>query len=111
MPERRLVRHLRSLDWEAMAGVTAAVLALVLHLLHIANQDVLLAITLVILALTLNRDIWREGREEHALELAERTEAAVRKLQSRLTPADALRIGLKRLRAGIWDTKSLWGGF
>ena len=33
MEERRALRHLRSLDWEAMAGVTAAVLALVSFIL------------------------------------------------------------------------------
>jgi len=82
-----------------MAGVTAAVLALVLHLLHVVEQPVLLAITLVILALILIRDLRREGREEHALELAERTEAAVLKLQSALALPDTILIGPSRLRA------------
>ena len=70
-----------------------------LHLLHIVNQDVLLAITLVILALILIRDLRREGREEHALELAERTQSTVLKLQSALTPPDTVLIGPSRLRA------------
>ena len=87
------------MDWDAVAGVTAAVLALVLHLLHVVDQTVLLAITLVILALMLIRDLRREGRDERVLELAEGTEAGVRELRAALTPADALLIGSPRLRA------------
>lgn len=99
MKHPRTLRRLRTLDWEAMAGVSAAVLALVLHLLHVVDQSVLLTITLVILALILIRDLRREGREEHALELAERTDAAVLKLQSALTPPDTILIGPSRLHA------------
>jgi Flp pilus assembly protein TadB len=99
MKHPRTLRRLRTLDWEAMAGVSAAVVALVLHLLHVVDQSVLLTITLVILALILIRDLRREGREEHALELAERTDAAVLKLQSALTPPDTILIGPSRLRA------------
>ena len=99
MKHPRTLRRLRTLDWEAMAGVSAAVLALVLHLLHVVDESVLLTITLVILALILIRDLRREGREEHALELAERTDAAVLKLQSALTPPDTILIGPSRLRA------------
>ncbi|MFI5398775.1 MAG: hypothetical protein ACHQ9S_24875 [Candidatus Binatia bacterium] len=99
MKKSRTLRRLRTLDWEAMAGVTAAVVALVLHFLHVVEQPVLLAITLVILALILIRDLRREGREEHALEVAERTQAAVLKLQSALTFPDTILIGPSRLRA------------
>jgi len=94
-----LGRRLRTVDWEAIAGITAAVLALVLHLLHIAPEGVLLAITLVILALMLIRDLHREGREERMLATAERTESLVEKLRAALTPADAVLVGSPRLRS------------
>lgn len=44
MDRRRTQWHrLRGMDWDAGAGVTAAVLALVLHLLHVVEQTALLA--------------------------------------------------------------------
>jgi len=99
MKEPRTLRRLRTLDWEAMAGISAAVLALVLHLLHVVDESVLLAIAVVILALILIRDLRRESREERALEVAERTETTVLKLQSALIPPDTILIGPSRLRA------------
>ena len=87
------------MDWEAVAGIAAAVLALVLHLLHVAQEGVLLAITLVILALILIRDLRREGREERMLAATERTESLIEKVQAALTPADAVLIGSPRLRS------------
>lgn len=92
------MKRLRSLDWDAVAGVVAAVIALVLHLLHVVDAEVLLAITLVILALILVRDLRREERDERTAEAVVRTEAAVHGLQLALAPPDAVLIGPSRLR-------------
>lgn len=93
------MRRLRDIEWEAVAGIVAAVLALVLHLLHVVETDVLLAVMLVLLALILLRGIRSEGREE-------RTEAGLRSLatdlagvRSALTPPDAVLVGPRALRA------------
>ncbi len=91
--------RLRRLDWDAVAGIIAAVVALVLHLLHIADTDVLLAITLVILALMLIRDLRQEDRTEHMAEAVDRTETSLHGLHAALTPPDAVLIGPERLRA------------
>jgi hypothetical protein len=88
-----------NLDWDAIAGIVAAVVALVLHLLHVVDEDVLLSITLVILAVILLRDIRRENQEERTTAMAERTETAVRTLQAALTPPDLILIGPRHLRA------------
>jgi hypothetical protein len=45
------MNRLRNIEWEAVAGIAAAVVALVLHLLSVVEQDVLLTIVLVILAI------------------------------------------------------------
>jgi hypothetical protein len=57
------LRKLLQLDWDIIAGITAAVLAIVLHLLHIVEHDVLLTIVLVLLALLLFRDLRRESHD------------------------------------------------
>ena len=51
----------RLYDWDAIAGIFAACAALVLHLLHVIETDVLLTIALVAIALLLFRDLRREA--------------------------------------------------
>ena len=46
------MRRLLSLDWDAIAGVVAAVVAIVMHFLHLIDEGVLLMITVVLLALS-----------------------------------------------------------
>lgn len=86
-------------DWDAIAGIVAAGAALVLHLLHIIETDVLLTIALVVLALLLFRDLRREAQDELLMERSERTETAVAGLLAGLRPPDALLIGPRELRA------------
>jgi hypothetical protein len=93
------MNRIRRVDWDAAAGVIAAVAALVLHLLHVVDADVLLSIILVLLALMLVRDLRREDREAHTAETAERTAAGLIHLQRTLSPPDSLLIGPQQLRA------------
>jgi hypothetical protein len=60
---------LLKLDWDAVAGIIAASLALVLHLLHVISVDVLIAIAVVLIALLLIRTL----RREHVTGKVERT--------------------------------------
>jgi hypothetical protein len=92
------MRRLREFEWEAVAGIIAAVIALVLHLLHVVETDVLLAVALVILALLMVRDLRRQGREERLAAVASRTAELVERLEARLAPPDAVLIGPRRLR-------------
>lgn len=91
--------RLRELEWEAIAGIVAAATGLVLHLLHVVEEDVLLAVALVLLALLLLRDLRREPREERQFEqVAGRLEAAIERLQSRLLPPETTLVGPRQLR-------------
>ncbi|MFN8559830.1 MAG: hypothetical protein U0531_21600 [Dehalococcoidia bacterium] len=92
------MRRLRSFDWDAVAGISAAVLALVLHILHIVDEQVVLAVILVILALVLIRDLRREDRDERVAEAVGRAEAALHALQGSLAAPDTVLIGPRRLR-------------
>jgi hypothetical protein len=92
------VKQLRSLDWEAIAGVSAATIALVLHLLHVVEESVVLAAILAILALLLLRDLRRENRDEEAAGAVTRIESGLRLLQSAVTPADVVLVGPRQLR-------------
>ncbi|HML98205.1 MAG TPA: hypothetical protein PKD75_06960, partial [Tepidiformaceae bacterium] len=61
MADRRTRFNFGRYDWDAIAGIVAAGAAMVLHLLHIIETDVLLTIALVVLALLLFRDLRREA--------------------------------------------------
>lgn len=88
----------RAYDWDAIAGILAAVTALVLHLLHIIETDILLTIALVVLALLLFRDLRREAADEGLMESAARTERAIFELVARSESPDVLLVGPRHLR-------------
>jgi hypothetical protein len=92
------MERLRRLDYEAVAGLIAAVVALVLHLLHVADEGLLLAIVLVIMALMLLRDLRREDREERETQAIERTITAISDIRTAVTPPDTVLIGPTALR-------------
>jgi hypothetical protein len=91
-------QRIRRLDWEAVAGIIAAVSALVLHLLHIVDESVLLIIVMVLLALLLVRDLHREDREERLVSLAEETSGAVERLREVVTVPETVLVGPRQLR-------------
>jgi hypothetical protein len=93
------MKRFLSVDWDAVAGITAAVAALVLHFLHIVKAEALLTMMLLLLALLLLRDLRREHQQGRLTEHIERAEAAVMKMQAALQPPDAVLIGPSQLRS------------
>lgn len=91
-------RHFRSLDWDAIVGISAAAIALALHLLHVVEEDVVLSIILVLLALLLLRDLRREDADERLGEASQRSQHLLEAMERRLVPADADLVGPRRLR-------------
>ena len=91
-------RFLR-IEWEAVAGIIAAVAALVLHLLHIVESDVLLMIAVVLIAMLFARDIRRERVLEHIELMAADNQSRLKTLVSNLQPPDAILVGPGQLRA------------
>ena len=78
--------------------MAAAVVALVLHVLHVVDQDVLLAVMLVLLAMLLLGTVRREGREERSDETLRGVAIDVAGLRATLIPPDAILIGPRALR-------------
>jgi hypothetical protein len=101
MPESKKYRSgrgFRAYDWDAIAGIVAAVAALVLHLLHVIETDVLLTIALVVLAILLFRDLRREADDEELKQTTQRTERTVESLLARTQEPDVVLIGPRQLR-------------
>lgn len=87
------------LDWDVVAGIAAAVLAIVLHLLHVVEADVVFTVVLVLLALLLFRDLRREGHDERLGEVVAETRRGVEEIRLSIQPPDAILIGPRHLRA------------
>ncbi|OFW20921.1 MAG: hypothetical protein A3H97_10250 [Acidobacteria bacterium RIFCSPLOWO2_02_FULL_65_29] len=88
----------RRYDWDAIAGIAAAVAALILHLFHVVQIDILLTITLVLVALLLLRQLRHEEREERVEATTGRTEQMIAKLQDGLKAPDVVLVGPRHLR-------------
>jgi len=55
------LKKILSVDWDAIAGIIAAVSAIVMHFLHVIDEEVLITITVVLIAL-LFRDAFQYSR-------------------------------------------------
>lgn len=91
-------QQLKRIEWDAVAGILAAVLALVLHFLHIIEESVLLMITVALIALLFLRDLRRDLETEQLAESINHTERTVEEIQSALNPAELELIGPGNLR-------------
>ena len=108
------MKRLRNLDWEAIARITAAVVALILYFLHIVDEVILLAMALVLMALLLIRDFRREHNVERVGACAARTEMVVKDIHTALKAPDAVLIGQSGLRSTseqfIRSGQARWSG-
>ncbi|OIQ85167.1 hypothetical protein GALL_329980 [mine drainage metagenome] len=71
------LRKFLNYEWDAIAGIVAAVAAVVLHLLHAVNEHVILSIVLVLIALLFTNFMRHARNNEITAEQVERTEHAV----------------------------------
>ena len=94
-----LRQRIRTIEWEAVAGLFAAFLALILHFLHIIEEGVLIMITLVLLSLLFIRDLRRQQQSEEIATTVEQTEDRIRDIQTMLPAPTVELIGPGALRA------------
>ncbi len=93
------MRQLLRLDWDVIAGIAAAVLAIVLHLLHVVEADIVFTVVLVLLALLLFRDLRRESHDERIGELVAEARSGVDEIRLSMHPPEAILIGPRHLHA------------
>jgi hypothetical protein len=88
-----------SLEWDAIAGIIAAVAAIALHLLHIVDEGVILPIILALMGLLFINFMRHTRNNELTAEQVDRTAHAVTKIQSALAGPDVLLVGPRHLQA------------
>ena len=87
-----------SYDWDAVAGVLAAVVAIILDLLNIADEHIILPIVLALMALLFLSFMRHERNNEHTAGQVEQIQRMAEKIKSSLTIPDVVLVGPRQLR-------------
>ncbi|WP_448872603.1 hypothetical protein [Desulfobulbus propionicus] len=90
-------------DWDAIAGIIAAVAAILMHFLHLVESDVLLMIAVVLIALLFLRDLRRERDSEHVESCLQRTELSLHEILNQLRPSEVELIGPQNIHQAMMD--------
>lgn len=93
------IKKLLSYEWDAIAGLVAAVSAIVLHLLHIVDEHTILLILLALMALLFINFMRHTRNNELTAEQVDRTEHAVRRIHATLKSPDVILVGPRQLRS------------
>jgi len=93
------IKKFLSFEWDAIAGIVAAVVAIVLHLLHVVDEHVILPIVLALLGLLFINFMRHARNNELTAEQVEQTAQLVRRIQAGLKPSDVILVGPRHLRS------------
>ncbi len=93
------LKRLFSLEWDAIAGIVAAVAAIVLHFLHVVDEYVISSIVLALMALLFINFMRHTRNNELTAEQVDRTAHAINRIQSTLKGPDVLLIGPRHLNS------------
>jgi len=88
-----MIKRLLKLDWEAIAGILAAITALVLELLHIGDVNTLLAIAIVLMALLLLRDFKHQNQADAQANSIAHATSLIKEVKFSIHPAEVTLIG------------------
>lgn len=92
------LRHFLSFEWDAIAGILAAVAAIALHMLHIVDEQVIFSIVLALMGLLFINFMRHTRNNEITAEQVEKTAHIINKIQATLEPG-VLLIGPRRIRS------------
>lgn len=92
------LKKLLSYEWDAIAGLLAAITAIILHMLHIVDEHVIMPIVLALMALLFINFMRHTRHNELMAEHVEHTEHSVRRIQASLKSPDITLVGPRQLR-------------
>lgn len=92
------IRRFLTFEWDAIAGIIAAVTAIILHLLHVVDEQVILPIVLALLGLLFINFMRHARNNELTAEQVERTATVVDTIHGSLKQPDVLLVGPRSLR-------------
>lgn len=93
------VKRFLSLEWDAIAGIVAAVVAIILHFLHVVDEHIILPIVLALIALLFINFMRHTRNNELTAEQVDDTAHIVNSIQSALKHPDVILVGPRNLRS------------
>jgi hypothetical protein len=93
------LKKIISFEWDAIAGILAAVIALILHLLHIVDEHVILPIILALIALLLINFMRHTRNNEITAVQIDHALQAISNIQTTLKTPDVVLVGPRHLRS------------
>lgn len=93
-----MLDRLKRVEWDAVAGILAALVGIVLHFLHIVETDLLLLLAVGMIGLLLLRDVRQDLASDEMASTLDETRAAVSEIQHAVQAPDVLLVGPERLR-------------
>ncbi len=87
-----------SYEWDAIAGILAAVIAIILHLLHVIDEQIILPVVLTLMALLFINFIRHTRNNEETADKIDQLHKMVRQMNSALATPDIKLIGPRQLR-------------
>jgi len=93
------IKKLLRVEWDAVAGILAAMIAIILHFLHVVDEHVILPIVLALMALLFTNFMRHTRNNELTAEQVDHTAHAVLDIQSALKVPDVTLIGPRHLRS------------
>ena len=93
------LKRFLSYEWDAIAGILAAAVAIVLHLLHIVDEHIVMPIVLALMALLFINFIRHTRHNEHTAGQVERTQKMVSRIKASLDVPEVVLVGPRQLRA------------
>jgi hypothetical protein len=92
--------RLLSYEWDAIAGILAAVIAIILHFLHIIDEHIILPVVLTLMALLFINFMRHTQNNEHTAEQVEHIHKMVTKINLSLAAPDIVLIGPRQQTSG-----------
>lgn len=84
-------------DWDGLAGIIAAVSAIIMHFFHVVDTSILLSVTVALVSLIFIRGLRRDHRMERIEESMLKTQTTLKQFHATLVPSEVLLVGPEEL--------------
>jgi len=92
------LKKLFTIELDLVVGIIAAVAALLMHRLHMVDDDVLISLTVILIAILFMRDLRRDQTHEKMNESIEANRDVLQSIQAGLVSPDVILVGPTQLR-------------
>ncbi len=92
------LKKLFTLELDLVIGIIAAAAALLMHRLHMVDDDVMISLTVILIAILFIRDLRRDQTHEKMQAVIEANRDALQRIQTNLVPPDIILVGPSQLR-------------